>query len=288
MRRRINRKRLFFRKALFVLGIAGVATWALSSFNARHNPQPNPETAAASRETTLALAQKPATDVQTAIEDIVAANPDIDLSVSFLDLTNGTQASVNPTTSFFGGSTTKLLTAILFLQDVQNGSHSLSEVLGPYPASYHLEQLITYSNNDSWAFFNDALTLPAQQDWAIKMGLTSYKWDQNTFSAQDLTTLLSKLYRGELLNPENTKLLLSYMNGSTDEQYLAQGFPPGSTVYHKAGIIDDAVHDGAIIEDGSHEYILSVFSGGRGYQDYDARAALFQSMAQAVAAAVRQ
>jgi beta-lactamase class A len=170
----------------------------------------------------------------------------------------------------------------LYLQQLEQGKYSLSDSLGDYSSEYQLEQLINQSNNDSWAFFNDALGFPAQETYAHSLGLASFSTKTNSLSPNDMTTLLYQLYTGKLLTKEHTDLILSYMKDTNEEGYIPAALPASTTVYHKTGLLDDNVHDGAIVDDGTHTYVLTIFSNGKGYLDYDARANVFSEIITAL------
>ena len=81
-------------------------------------------------------------------------------------------------------------------------------------------------------------------------------------TATDISSLLTKLHDVKLLNTSNTRLLLSYMKDADSDysQYIVAAVPSGVTVYHKVGWLSDRVHDAAIITDGTHSYVLVIFT----------------------------
>jgi beta-lactamase class A len=58
--------------------------------------------------------------------------------------------------------------------------------------------------------------------------------------------------------------------------YIVAAIPSDVTVYHKVGILDDHLHDAAIIKKGSRSYVLVIFSkDNSGGYDYNRGAQLF-------------
>jgi beta-lactamase class A len=74
-------------------------------------------------------------------------------------------------------------------------------------------------------------------------------------SALAVAELLDRLWRGELLKPAGTRLLLERLRNSAIETRIVAGVPPGTPVWHKTGTYGPAAtHDAGIIElpDGTH------------------------------------
>lgn len=266
--------------ALFIVGGAWWHTRNVST--ATPSPTKPTPIAASPTPSGATFATSTVTQIQAAVQTIINANSDLTFGVSFQDFNSGAHFDINGNQSFTAASTTKVLTAILFLKGVEAGTYSLNQPLGDYNASYQLQQMINQSNNDSWSFFNTLLGFPAEQSFATSLGLTSYQSDQNSFSPNDMATLLKKLYSGELLNQSDTKLLLSYMQNTNEESLIPAGLPQGAIVYHKYGELDDKVHDAAIIQDKNHTFILTIYSSGDENEDYDRRAAIFHQIVQAI------
>jgi beta-lactamase class A len=224
--------------------------------------------------------------VRAAITQVSEDHPDIIFGVSVIDLQTNQRTDLGGDQSFIAASTTKLIAASLLLKRVEDGSLHLDDPLGYDTVQYQLEQMVNQSNNDSWAFVNDLLTLSGEEDYAKSIGLTSFTTSTNSVSPNDMALLLKKLYDGELLNKEHTDLLLSYMQNTNEDGLISAAVTNGATVYHKYGELDDNVHDIAIIDDGSHPYVLAIYTNGQGYQDYDLRAQMIQEMTKAVGNAI--
>lgn len=208
-----------------------------------------------------------AANLQKAVDN----HPELNLGISYLDLASGAHTDVNGDQAFTAASTTKLVAATAFLTGVEQGTYSLDQRLGSSTARYQLEQMVRQSNNDSWALFNSLITPPGEQAFAKKNGLSSYRWDGNKISPNDYALLLAKLYRGELLNQEHTQLLLSFMQRTNQERIITPALPASATFYHKYGEFEDNVHDGGIVLQGGEAFVLTIFSNGKGYYNYEQR-----------------
>jgi len=159
------------------------------------------------------------------------------------------------------------LSAVVYYHLVEKGVLSLDDTIGPYPASYQLQQMINQSDNDSWNAVNDALGGNDElQSYATSIGL-QYNVDGNLMSAKDMAALLTKLYAGKLLNAEHTKQLLSYMQHTNDETLISSVLPSGLMIYHKYGELVDGktnvLHDAAIVTDGSDTYAIVIYTNGK-------------------------
>jgi len=193
----------------------------------------------------------------------------LEIGVSIIDTTTNTHYDYGlGSTDYIAASTTKLLSAALFLHDVERGQDNLNDPLGDSTAQDELQQMIVDSDNDAWTDFNDLLGHPALLQYAQGIGMNTYSPDNNTISSDDLALLLDRLYQGKLLNSQHTKLLLSYMKQADYTQYILAAIPNSVQVYHKAGYLDDRAMDAAIIDNGKHPYVLVIFtkdSSGNGY-----------------------
>ncbi len=194
------------------------------------------------------------------IESIIGQYSGIDISISVTNLANSRKYNYGVDAGYMGASIGKLLTATLYLHEVERGNHSLDEKLYGQTARYQLEKLISDSDNTAWQALNDTLGKPALQSWADRNKLESYDAYTNIVSAPDTASLLTLLYQGKLLSNSNTKLMLSYMKKANYTQFIRSAVPEDITVYHKAGLLEDRVLDTAIIEMQDSPYVLVIFT----------------------------
>src|SRR6476620_2141363 len=115
----------------------------------------------------------PALDAK--INDIVAANPEYQIGVALLDVSDGAAASgevrqYGVESAFVAASTAKVLAAEAFYHLVETGAASLDDRLGDYTAEFQLQAMIQQSDNDSWSLIMDAVGHAALTDYAASIG----------------------------------------------------------------------------------------------------------------------
>ena len=74
-----------------------------------------------------------------------------------------------------------------------------------------------------------------------------------------LAELLDRLWRGELLSPASTELVLGHLRNGWIDTRIVAGLPPGTPVWHKTGTYGEAAtHDAGIVElpDGTHLIVV--------------------------------
>jgi beta-lactamase class A len=220
------------------------------------------------------------------ITSLISAAPTVDTTVTLTDLDTNKSYNFGPAVPYVAASIGKLVTAAAYLHGVETGSQSLQTTLDSgNSASTDMRQMIVNSDNTSWQALNDQLGTTALGNYAVSIGITDYDLDNNTLTTTDIAGLLQKLYDGTLLNKTDTSLLLSYMKIANEAYYIVPVIPKDVTVYHKAGLLDDRIHDAAIIDNGKHRLVLVIFTNGHGTYDDTARTTLIQSITKAVLAA---
>lgn len=183
-----------------------------------------------------------------------------DTSVSILDLNSNTLIQVGDSYPFIAASTTKLLTALLYLSDVEAGKASLDTAMAGKPARQQLQLAINQSDNDALLKLNNHLGKDRLAVYAQSRGLKSYDVQRNTITSDDMAQLMAYLYNRQLLNEEHTKLLLSWMKNTSEERFIPPSVPQSMNVYHKAGYLPDRVHDAGIIDNGSTPFVIVIYS----------------------------
>jgi beta-lactamase class A len=215
--------------------------------------------------------------VQSAINGYTGA----DIGVSMVDLDTGAQTDVGESAAFTAASTTKVLTAVLYLHRVEQGSAALDTVIDGTDAQTLLQKMINLSDNNAWADLNDYLGKPQLQAYATALSLTSYDPYENTITPHDEAQLLAKLYDGELITQTHAQLLYSFMQHTSNEDLIPAALPSGATIYHKYGYLGGELHDAAIITYEGHHIALTIYTKGDDLSDYDARTAVFHTITDA-------
>lgn len=137
-------------------------------------------------------------------------------------------------------------------------------------------------------FWEDREALPREKR---KAALDAYLADPpDGATANGVVEALSRLYRGDLLSPESTALLLERMGGShTGSSRLRAGLPPGWRLAHKTGTgqvmgrLATGFNDvGLLIAPDGRVYAVAVMIGAT-RQPIEARQAFIASVASIVA-----
>lgn len=212
------------------------------------------------------------------INAIIAANLDTDVGVAITDLTSGQTYHYGLTEVFEAASIGKLITAANYLQEVEDKKRSLDDKVAGVNASEQIKLMLEKSDNVSWRAMNSELTHDSLEAYAKFIGLQTYDPDKNYIAVDDINIIVTKLYTGKLLNKTHTQQLLTHMKIANEADYIPPAVPAGINVYHKAGLLEDRVHDAAIIDDGNRAYSLVIFTNGqKRYHKLD-RATLFHQI----------
>jgi beta-lactamase class A len=219
------------------------------------------------------------TGLDKQINDIIATNSDIVISVAIKDLNTGATHNYGNQDAMTAASVTKVLTAVDYLKEVELGHKSLDTVLNDgNTAKYDIEQMIVVSDNNAWHALNDSLTYTQMQAYAQSVGLSTYYYVDNTINTADITKLLSDLYQRHLINETNTQLLLSYMERANFRDLIIPAVPEHDSVYHKAGWLYSYLNDATIITNTDRAIVLTIFSDSITNYDKTRIAAIMQSI----------
>lgn len=210
------------------------------------------------------------------INEIIASYPHLQISVACIDINSGKLLHYGLNEPFIAASTSKLLSAIFYLVLVEKGQLGLEESINGQTAEYQIQQMIEKSDNTAWKAINDLLDRNRLKDYAHSIGLNSYDPEQNTITADEVATLLEKLYKRHLLKEEHTQLLFGFMRRADQDVNFTAVLPPNVEVLHKSGWLEDRFHDAAIINNGYRPYVLVIFSKASGPYDPEQGRQLFQ------------
>ncbi|MHA7288118.1 serine hydrolase [Arthrobacter sp. MDT3-24] len=92
------------------------------------------------------------------------------------------------------------------------------------------------------------------------------------------------MFEGRLLDQDHTEQLLSYMQDTNYENLIPAAVPDGVTVFHKYGLLDDELHDAAILSMSSGSSVLVVFTKGADLSDIPERTVVIHEITKAVTA----
>ncbi len=199
------------------------------------------------------------TGLQASLNLIIKRYP-YDTSVSVVDLNSGNLIQTGDSYPFIAASTTKILTALYYLNQVELGQTSLATQVSGKTAEDQLRLAVKDSDNDAWLALNNYLGRNDLAAYAKEHGIASYNPEQNTITSNDMAQLMALLYNRKLINDDHTKLLLSWMQNTSEERFIPPGVPQGSVLYHKAGYLADRVHEVGVIDNGSAPFVIVIYS----------------------------
>lgn len=198
-------------------------------------------------------------ELDDAIQQILAANGDFRIGVALGDVQRGEVRLYGDGSAYLAASTAKVLTAVAYYRLVETGDLELDEPLGNYTAAFQLEAMINSSSDDSWLLLMDAIGFPRLIEYAASIGI-NYDPTRNLLTPMEMAILLMRLYSGDLINTEHTAQLLGYMQQTNNEELIPAAVPAGVTVHHKYGIVDQYMHDVAILASGGSAYSLAIYT----------------------------
>ncbi len=232
-----------------------------------------------------AIVYKPS--VQSTKEPInttIGSYPGYNVGVSLVDINSGESTQVGSNQKFIAASTTKIITAGLVMHEVEAGRLKLNKHINDYPISWHLEQVVNQSNDDSWVALNHYFGKKKMENYARSIGLSSYDYDKNLLSASDMTTLLSRLYTFKLMSKDHTQQILRYMQHTNNDDFIpAIADTSDITVYHKYGWLGTNIHDGAILVKNDTAWALAIYTSPKdGAEDANTSTEIIHSITQSV------
>lgn len=228
--------------------------------------------------------------LRTQLNNIAASYPNDTVSISLVNIANNKQYNFGSTQVMPGASTTKVITAIDYLHQVELGNASLSQDLEGSGETAQLlmqqmiqETSITNSDNAWYDFLND-LGFNQITSYGKSIGLKSFNSYNNTLTASDEAVTLQKLFEGKLINKAHTQLMYSFMQHTGNDDLIPAAVPAGATVYNKYGYLYGYLHDAAIVTYKGHSFVLVIYTNNSSgnLNDYSSRVQLFHSLTKAV------
>lgn len=198
-------------------------------------------------------------EMKSIVGKIVSENEG-DFGVAFKDLTSNKSWEINGDKIFIAASTMKVLAVSGLYDAVERNVASLDASIDGVKLRERARLALEVSDNNSWESINNTIGYKNLQKYALRLGLNDTSVLDNSISAVDFRNLLEKLYRGQLLNDENTKEVLSFMDSTETENRIPKGADGAEIIYHKTGTLDALTHDGGIIKSGKGNYILTVYT----------------------------
>jgi beta-lactamase class A len=223
--------------------------------------------------------------LDAAIDAIIDDNSQYQVGVALMATAGRDLHQYGVAEPFEAASTAKILTAAAYYHLVEEGSASLDDPLGAFTSGFQIQAMVQDSNNDSWSLLMDAVGLSGLSEYAASLDVT-YDPKVNTLPTADMAHILADLFEGRLLDQDHTEQLLSYMQDTNYENLIPAAVPDGVAVFHKYGLLDDELHDAAVLSMSSGSYVLVVFTKGTGLSDIPERTVVIQDITKAVTAAL--
>ncbi len=199
-------------------------------------------------------------------------------SITVVDINTGNAVQAGDSYPFIAASTTKLLTVMLFMNNVEAGLDDLDNQVGTKTAKEQMQLAINKSDNEAWAALNEQLGKESLANYAKKQGLESYDVNRNTITSNDMAKLLGRFYSRQILNEEHTRLILSWMQNTSEERFIPPAIPTTNTLFHKAGYLSDRAHDVAIVDNGDAPYGIVIYSKTNTNYDFQIGQKLFKEL----------
>lgn len=242
------------------------------------------------KKTTLAKPHESVATLQSQLTSIYSGYPNVTESVCLIDLSTNKVYNLGSNGSMIGASTTKVITAADYLNQVQEGNATLSQSLDGTDDSAEglmdtmIEESSVVASDDAWQDFINYLTPSQITSYAQSIGLNAFNEDTNMISAQDEAIIFQKLFEGKLLNKTNTNLLLYYLQNGGGQDLIPAGLPTGALIYHKYGYLYGYLNDAAVVTYKGQSFVLSIYTNNSNgnLDDNSSREQLFHSITQAV------
>lgn len=224
-------------------------------------------------------------NLQNKIDRILKGAKGYRVGVALTAVAGGETRTYGDASAFVAASTAKLITAAAYYHLVETGKATMEQKLGSYSAAFQLMSMINTSNNDSWLLLMNAVGFPDLIQYAASIGIT-YDPRQNRLTPAEMAVFLKQLHAGELLNPENTRQLLSYMQNTNVEAFIPAATRPDITVHHKYGQVYGNLHDVALLSFHDTTYALVIYTESADSRDQARRIRMIHSLTKTIVEAL--
>ncbi|MEM8778976.1 MAG: serine hydrolase [Cyanobacteria bacterium P01_G01_bin.49] len=242
----------------------------------------------------------PTTEELTALKEklqtVEAKYPKIKPQAWFIDLDNGAYVSLNGDTPIPAASTIKIPVLVAFFEEVDAGNIYLDQMLtmdeevivsGSGDMQYMqvgqkftalevaTKMIIISDNTATEMLIRQIGGKEVLNERFEKWGLTQTVLNNplpdlegtNKTSSEDLSKLLARVERGDLISPKSRDRLLAIMEQTRTRTLLPQGLEEQANIAHKTGDIGTIIGDAGIIDmPTGKRYIGAVFAE-RAYDD---------------------
>lgn len=147
------------------------------------------------------------------------------------------------------------------IQDFGTGSIRYDKPGTVYSIKTLARLMMEKSDNTAAHILSTAiLDIDAIQSYTDELGLVQTDIANNKTSAKDISTLLIKMYRGEITTTALKDEMLGFMDKSDFDDRIPAGVDPDITVFHKTGDEINKIHDAGIVDLPNRPYYIGVFT----------------------------
>jgi beta-lactamase class A len=162
------------------------------------------------------------------------------------------------------------------VQDYGTGSIRYQEM----PQTYSLRNLAKLALKESDNTAAHVIEIKIGEDNVQKLvnswGMKQTNMIDNKTSAQDMSIIFQKIYKGEIADSANTKELLDFMTDTDFEDRIPKELPSNVTVYHKTGDEEGYVHDVGLVKTEKGIYYLGVLTSDVGGKEEETKSTIGQ------------
>jgi len=236
-------------------------------------------TAAVTKQTTPKPAEQHVDSNLQQIVDTWASQHSFDSTVVVQELNGDLRGATHgQNTAMTTASTYKIYVAYAVLHEVEQGTYTMQTTTRTGQTVQNaLQKMILQSDNSSAEALGflagwDRVDQLAASVGATHTDINNYDSAGNATNgnkqstAADLTTMVTKLDQGKLLNTSNTELLLGLMKNQVWRERVPAGVPSGVTVADKPGWLSNVQNDAAIVYGPKSAYTLVVMTDGSSTQ----------------------
>ncbi|HEY9776365.1 MAG TPA: serine hydrolase [Planktothrix sp.] len=260
-----------------------------------------------------AQAQTPDTfaKLQTTLDQIVATFSG-QASVEFRDLSSDEVVAYSNSADMPAASTIKIPVMVEVFRQIAAGELHLRDQVqlrsddkdkgsgmlaymksgSKYSIQYLLTVMITVSDNTATNMLIRVAGLDNINNTMESLGLTHTKLADFVHtdtvtgdvrllrsSAEDMTTLLTMMYKGTLVDSASSSAMLDILSKQKHNGLIPRPLPKGLRIAHKTGTLNDTLNDVGIVFVKQHPYVLAVMTTGLSKGE---RAELIHNISRAV------
>lgn len=197
--------------------------------------------------------------IRAEVSDIIGSTR---VGIDIVDLATGDAVfQVNAEETFTTASTYKLFVASAMADAVESGDLTWSSAFDGVTLGECLSQMILVSDNSSPETWLQTYGYQTLEDLAHDLGAThtSLRYADLTTTPTDMTTLLTSLHDGTLMDSADTAQLISLMQQQEYRDGLGT-LEPEATVADKVGWLDGIRNDVGIVSSDEGDYAFAIYT----------------------------